>query len=136
VPFRRWNDALNDTAMLYARVIQAEEFSIWKKFLESEPPQAVDWAFQDWQRNGRFFPRPHDILELIAAFKVKIDPPKRERYEHHGEGYGEQDIKLLWRLQKEKRTAVNRPLTDAEIDGLLNELDRRRGASPAWRKSA
>jgi hypothetical protein len=55
------------------------------------------------------------------------------RYEHYGQGYGEQDITYLWKRYKEKRDSLNRPLTDGEIELLLDDLDVKRGAKPAWR---
>ena len=66
-----WEEQLNKTCLLYTRTLDPSEIEVWRKFLECEPPQAVVAAFENWQRNGRYFPRPHDILELVAAYKVE-----------------------------------------------------------------
>ena len=74
---KQWEDQLNKTCLLFTRTLDASEIEVWKKFLEAEPPSAVTYAFENWQRNGRYFPRPHDILELIAVFKTDNQIQKR-----------------------------------------------------------
>jgi hypothetical protein len=43
--------------------------------------------------------------------------------------YGEDDVKILTLLLKQKKAEVNRPLTAQEHEELLKELDRRTGRS-------
>lgn len=62
-------------------------------------------------------------------------PQGPTRYEHHGQGYGEADIKYLLNRYVLTRDALpNRPLTDGEINGILDDLDKKRGSAPAWRR--
>jgi len=63
-----------------------------------------------------------------------VPEPKRIRYERHGEGYGYADIWELYRMFEKKCSAVKRDLSQSEIDGLLDDLDKKRGGSPAWRQ--
>jgi hypothetical protein len=55
----------------------------------------------------------------------------------HGKGYHLNDIQwLLIRYERMKDSLPNRPMTDAEIDKLLAELDsKRQGGAPQWRRS-
>jgi hypothetical protein len=50
---------------------------------------------------------------------------------HEGKGYGENDIKYLWKRMTQIIAGGGKPDTGA----LLNELDERReGGAPAWRQ--
>jgi hypothetical protein len=42
-----------------------------------------------------------------------------------GHGYGAADIAELWKIHKKKRAQLGRPLTEAELNSCLNELDMR-----------
>jgi hypothetical protein len=44
-----------------------------------------------------------------------------------GEGYGTNDVKLLWKLFEKKRLAVGRPLKEQDTGILLDELDQMTG---------
>jgi len=58
-----------------------------------------------------------------------------EPYQHYGQGYGENDIKYLMKRYMLTRQAVgNRALTDVEVNGLLDDLDKKRGETPEWRR--
>lgn len=63
-------DCLMRTALLFSRSLAAPEIEVWKQFLESYSQKAIEYAFENWQRNGRFFPKPKEILELVNAFKL------------------------------------------------------------------
>ena len=100
------------------------------------------YAFENWNRNGRFFPKPKDILELVEAYRLsqtrkqvdnRCDAECKSR---HGKGYGEQDMLWLFKKYIEKRGQIGRALNKSEIFSLLDELDKHRGWSPEWRKSA
>lgn len=75
-----------------------------------------------WLRNGEYWG-----VDKPTPYKG------RTVYEHHGQGYNEEDMKYLWRIFKRKRDLVKRTLTSEEIDGLMDELDSKRGRKPAWR---
>lgn len=63
--------ALNKTTLLFSRTLQPEEFEAWEQALAGVDPSAVIWAFADWQKNGRFFPKPKEILDLVASYRAK-----------------------------------------------------------------
>jgi len=127
-------NCLTRTALLFSRVLTVEEAQVWKDFLASYPSGAIEYAFENWQRNGKFFPKPADILELIRAYH--IDHREKISYDHQGEGYGENDLLYLWkRFVSLKASLPNRALTDAEINSLLDDLDEKRGETPSWRKT-
>ena len=168
------DELLTETALLFGRTLTPEEGGIWKTMMASVSAQARNYAFGNWQRNGHFFPKPKDILDEVAAFKIgamarftacgldgcadgwktvttegqdrKVvrcgcwqayrESGQSPKFAHFGQGYGAQDISFLWKLFKNKRDVLKRPLTDAEINGLLDELDRQRKHSPAWKKTA
>ena len=51
----------------------------------------------------------------------------------HGRGYGQADMLKLFNMYVAKRQELNGPLKKAEILALFDELDKWRGAPPAWR---
>ena len=73
-----------------------------------------------WFRNGEYW-------EVEREQKLPAAP----RYEHHGEGYGEADIKFLireWVKAGDKRTE------SGWYEAKLNELDKKRGRAPEFRR--
>lgn len=78
-----------------------------------------------WLRNGEYWnvDRPSKM-------------PGKPTYEHFGQGYGEADMKYLYSRYSALRKSVNRPLTDAEIETLMADLDKKRGGAPEWRRHA
>ena len=70
MPTPKWKDALSKTMLLFSRSLEPEEWEVWRGFLDHLPTQPVELAFQNWQRNGRFFPKPKDILDLVETYKV------------------------------------------------------------------
>ena len=130
-------NCLMRTGLLFSRSLTVEEAQVWKDFLVTYSPEAIEYAFENWQRNGKFFPKPADILELIRAYRITKRVKPRTTYEHHGEGYNESDILYLFkRMVALKASLPNRQLTDGEINSLLDDLDKKRGETPAWRKTA
>lgn len=142
-------NCLKDMQRTYPqKELTEEEVEHWVQDLSPFPARAIDWAFDNWRRNGRFFPVYGDILDQCITWA----PPEQthtkicdaECKSRHGRGYGEMgfagmhDITRLQELVRrkivaEKRT-VDQVLTDSEIDMLLDQLDELRGSSPDWRK--
>jgi hypothetical protein len=60
---------------VFNRELTEQDFEMWQKLLANYPLPAIEWAFENWTRNGKAFPRPANILELIAAWAVanKVD---------------------------------------------------------------
>jgi hypothetical protein len=61
---------LSRTALLFSKVLHPEVIEGWKSFLGTYSPKAIDWAFDQWNQSGRYFPKPKEILDLISQFKV------------------------------------------------------------------
>lgn len=130
-----WEEQLNKTCLLFARTLDSKEVEVWAHILGELPSNAMRYAFENWQRNGRFFPKPKDILDLVDAYKLARTPAGPAHYEHHGQGYGEGDLKALWKMVSAKGIDDKRKLTEADIWGLLGEIDKKRpGGAPEFRK--
>ena len=111
------------------------EIEHWHRDLTPYPLQAIDWAFDNWRKNGHFFPVPSDILDQCQAWapatgKTLCDPECKRR---HGKGYGENDMLWLWNRHAKEREKLGRALTKNEWDGLYAELDVSRGGPPEYR---
>lgn len=129
-----------------AKELEMEEIEHWHLDLRDFPQETIDQAFENWRRNGRKFPIYGDIIDLCIAYQPEPKHPtgcNAECKARHRNGYGEapfegmHDITFLnelvvRKIQKEKRTREQR-FTDAEIEGLLDQLDKKRGRAPAWR---
>ena len=66
-----WEENLKRTALLFSRKLEPEEVTTWQDFLKGNSSQAIEWAFENWQRNAKFFPKPKDILDLLSTWKVE-----------------------------------------------------------------
>jgi hypothetical protein len=70
----------------------------------------------------------------IERMPEVTDPCSAACRNRHGKGYHTDDIAwLLKRYVGKKDSLPNRPMTDSEIDKLLEELDKHRGRKPAWK---
>lgn len=45
----------------------------WQVILRNCSDPAIVWAFENWNRNGKFFPKPSEIMELVHAFGSSPD---------------------------------------------------------------
>ena len=120
--------------------LSSAEIARWEQDLQNFPIQAIEYAFEEHRTLAMFFPVPAQILEICKTW----EPPEAykpgcgaECKEPHGQGYGENDLLYLWERFTAKRGSLpNRLLTDGEINSLLDDLDKKRGVAPAWRKTA
>lgn len=112
--------------------ITEEEVEHWHRYLEPYPLQAIEWAFDSYRRNGTFFPVYGNIIDLCKAWRPTeaqaglCEPSCRAR---HGRGYHAND--MIWLFKN--YDFPDRPLTDQEISGMLDQLDKQRGRAPEWR---
>ena len=99
-----------------------ELVELWAGLLAPYSVTECEYAFDNWNRNGHFFPKPAQIIEQIAAYReqnryqVKRDPQA-------GKGYGEKDVLILWKLVRERMAENPYPLTEREQAMLLDRLD-------------
>lgn len=56
-------------ADLFHEEMTEAKATFWKELLDSYPAPAIEWAFDNWNRNGEFFPKPKDITRLIEAYR-------------------------------------------------------------------
>ena len=68
-------ECLERTRRLFSREITKDEAAIWKKCLESFPSKAIESAFENYHREGRYFPKPRDIIERIEDWKASNRVP-------------------------------------------------------------
>lgn len=53
---------------MFNRELTEEDYEMWKKFLEPYPLPSIEYAFDNWVRNGKLWPKPANILELIGVW--------------------------------------------------------------------
>ena len=119
-------ELLMKAALLYSRELSEEVVGLWDGLLDGYSVDECSYAFDYHMRNGKFFPKPADILETIRNYRetnaLLRKPP---RYANQGQGYGENEVRALWQIFNERYPELKRRLSDEEVDGLLDELDRR-----------
>jgi len=112
------------------------EIERWEMDLAHYSEAAIKFAFEEHRRLAMFFPVPGQIIDLCetwvspAAYKWACDQECRDR---HGRGYGEADVLYLWYRLEALRATLGRSVSAGEINGLLDDLDVKRGNPPAWR---
>lgn len=71
------DEAIKKSILLCADLFHEEmteaKALFWKETLSEYPPVAIEWAFQNWNRNGDFFPKPRDIIRLIETWRESMD---------------------------------------------------------------
>jgi hypothetical protein len=118
----------------FPKELTESEIEDWQRDLGSYPIAAIDFAFDTHRRNARFFPNPVDILELCRAWQPMQGNYKKIPASEYGKGYSDADMLWLYhRYFAQRNSLPNRPMTDSEIDKLLDELDKHRGRKPAWK---
>lgn len=55
---------------MFNRELTEQDYELWQKLLCSYPQKAIEYAFENWGRNGKQFPKPANILELIGAWSI------------------------------------------------------------------
>ena len=67
---------LKTSQLLFSKEMPDEEQNYWLSVMDPISVAGWRYAFENWNRNGRFFPKPKDILELVDAYKLsKTRPP-------------------------------------------------------------
>jgi hypothetical protein len=60
--------ALQETADIFSKELTDSDLKVWGGILSEFGQPAIEWAFDNWNRNGAFFPKPTEILQLIHTF--------------------------------------------------------------------
>lgn len=126
---------LKATASLFNALLSDDVLRIWRDLLNLCSEQEAVRALKKWQYEGVYFPKPQEILQLVAnerdELKIKKEGCSIECQRQHGLGYGVNDIRwLLARRMQDKGTKWS----EAQWDALLVELDaKRHQGPPPWR---
>lgn len=122
-------------AEIFVKELSARELGVWTAVLQDRSDAAVEWSCSNWIRNGKFFPKPSEILELIQAFRnLPENQPRQcdiECQKRHGKGYHTNDVNWLFK----RYLAALKTDPKVKITDLMDELDsKRQGGPPEWRK--
>lgn len=126
---------LKATASLFNALLSDDVLRIWKDMLNlCSEPEAVR-ALKKWQYEGVYFPKPQEILQLIAnerdAQKIENEGCSTECQRRHGLGYGTNDVRWLLARRMEDQ---GKKWTEAQWEALIAELDAKRHQGPvSWR---
>jgi hypothetical protein len=119
------------------RELTDAEIEHWHRDLNPYRLDTIEWAFDNWRRNGHFFPVYADIVEMCETWQPDdpIHPHgcSPECKARHGKGYGKNDMLWLWKRHATEREKLGRALTKNEWSGLYAELDNSRGGPPEYR---
>lgn len=61
-------NVLRETARIFKEDLTADLLRTWGVILHGCTDTAICWAFENWNRNGEFFPKPAVIIDLIHTF--------------------------------------------------------------------
>jgi len=116
------------------------EIARWEQDLSDYPIRAIEFAFEEHRTLAMFFPVPAQILDICKTWEAPEEYRPgcdSECKARHWKGYSESDVLYLWeRYQAKLATLPNRALTESEVNLLLDDLDKKRGYAPEWRRSA
>lgn len=62
---------------LFNRELTEADYDLWQKVLAPYPAKGIEYAFDNWGRNGKAFPKPSNILELVSAWSLSNKPEFR-----------------------------------------------------------
>lgn len=114
-----------------------EEIANWVRDLSPFPASAIEWAFENWRRNGRFFPVYGDIIDQCIGWEP-ADKPMRpicdsECKSRHRKGYGWKDMYAAFEMMCQA-VRGKKPI---DSEAILKVIDsKRENGAPEWRKTA
>jgi hypothetical protein len=114
-------------ALFWSKELTEELMQAWEEILKNCSVAECEYACEHWLRNGHYWPKPADLLELVSVYRDGNRYLRGERYEHHGTGYGETEVQLLWKLFSRRRERLQGPLGNEDTKILLDELDQMTG---------
>lgn len=122
---------------MFAKELTDEEVRVWSDFLREFSMGELRFAFDNWTRNGRFFPKPRDIADQCEAFRItqknQLGYPDCDDLckSQHWKGYGINDVKWVLKhyLEEIERGGLRTPVD------FFTELDtKREGGAPVWKR--
>ncbi len=114
---------LGKAALLFSKELTEELILLWDSILANCLAEECEYAMEQWMRNGKFFPRPANILELVEVYRDGNRYRPVPRYPNQGKGYGEADVLILSKLHQKRREHLQGPLSDSDLAALVDELD-------------
>jgi hypothetical protein len=114
---------LAKAAVLFSKELTEELVLLWDSILASCSVEECEYAMDQWMRNGKFFPKPANVLELVETYRDGNRYRNPPRYENQGKGYGEADVLILAKLHGKRRAHLQGPLSDKDLADLVDELD-------------
>ena len=119
---------------MHGKTLTENELRVWTEFLDCFADREIEYAFSNWTRNGKFFPKPADIRELIEAYRESNRPTFHLESPRHT-GFGKVQVLALWELVNRRydkltgRRPLKRgdhskyvPLTDEEITAMCQKV--------------
>jgi hypothetical protein len=121
-------ECLKTAQAIFGKDLIEAEIKFWWEFLDCFTEQEVSYAFENWGRNGKFFPKPGDIRELVDAYRDSTRPAFKASA-NPGTGFGKIELLSLWGLVCERVETFRKgkeqyvPLTDQEIEKLCRQVE-------------
>jgi len=72
---------INLTAINSKLEVQSELAAEFVRVFDSEPPEAIQWAFREWRLQSSFFPAIADIAKLISQWHGGVDQQDQKKIE-------------------------------------------------------
>jgi len=126
---------LKTSQAIFSKDLAPEEIQFWKNFLQPFGLPEIEYAFENWNRNGRYFPKPAEIKELIESYRESKRPAYRLQAPPMPGGFGKVEILALWGLVNKRVEEFKKsgqpyiPLTDDEITELCQQVAAKRDAA-------
>ena len=55
---------------IFSKELTEPEADFWMQMMEEMTDASLAWAFENWNRNGSFFPKPHEIRALVESYEL------------------------------------------------------------------
>lgn len=105
---------------VFHRELTEADYELWDRLLAPYSIQAIEYAFDNWGRNGSKFPQPKDIIALIDSYCrpvfEKALPSGRKPLDSYWPVWYCMFMKICERKEQP-------PLTDEEIAALQRESE-------------
>lgn len=113
---------------MWPRELTTDDYALWDHVLQGYSSPAIRFGFDNWIHGGKSFPKPADIEPLCISWQEQQEIAHKPRDMRGRLDGGHVQVMALWkrvnaRVQEfTKANKVYEPLTDAEIDQLMREV--------------